>query len=124
MANFAVQVLGSAGNVLKTASRDSESYWRAFGRMLDDGAAFFNPKTGKTIFTNKNVTALIDGSLPEGTTLNRGKMELGEDFWRITDRKINEEIPFESYYLFNKPCGISKQQSKVLERLKLFTVNS
>lgn len=124
MANIATQVIGTAGALLKEAPRNTEVYWRAFGRMLDDGAAFFNPKTGKTVFTNKNITAVIKGNLPEGTTAIRGRMALGGDIWNPFSRPIKENLPLESYYLFDRPCSISSKQNQVLNNLEKFVINT
>lgn len=124
MKNLATQVIGSAGQILKTTARNKQAYWNSFGRMLDEGAAFFNPKTGKTIFTNKNITAVINGELPKGSSATRGKMELGGDLWNPFSRPTNEKLPLESYYLFNNPCSISSKQNEILECLEKFIVNA
>ena len=124
MTSIATQIIGSAGKVLQTASRNKQSYWNAFGRMLDEGAAFFNPKTGKTTFTNKSITAVIKGELPEGTTVNRGRMELGGDMWCPFSRPIDEKLTLEGHYLFQNPCSISSKQNEVLDNLEKFIINT
>lgn len=124
MANTVTQIIGSAGRLLKEVPRNTQSYWNSFGRMLDEGAAFFNSKTGKTIFTNKKITAVIKGNLPEGTTATRGRMTLGGDLWNPFSCPIDEKLTLESYYLFEKPCSISSKQTQVLDNLEKFIVNS
>lgn len=124
MRQIATQIIGSAGQILKTTARNKQSYWTSFGRMLDEGAAFFNPKTGKTTFTNKNITAIIKGELPAGSTTSRGRIELKGDLWNPASRPINESLPLESYYLFQNPCSISSKQTEVLQNLEKFIVNT
>ena len=124
MKPITTQIIDSTSQILKTSAKNKQSYWTSFGKMLDEGVDFFNPKTGKTIFTNKKITAIIKGELPAGSTTSGGRIELNGDLWNPASKPINESLPLESYYLFQNPCSISSKQNEVLQNLEKFIVNA
>ena len=96
----------------------TQAYYDTLAKDLDRGMLYYNPKTKKTIFSNKQCTAVIDGTVPHGTRVINGKLDLS-----LFDRpQYKPELPAimptpRKALLFNNPSVSSKAQSNLLEKV-------
>lgn len=101
----------------------NQGYYDKLAREINRGMLYYNNRTGKTVFSNRYCTAVIDGYVPHGTRIIDGKLDLGLFDWQprlIMSKEKTIPSSTRAMLMFAHPSPESAAQTNFLKKVVNF----